>query len=310
MQRKNKMGDIIRIESISQIHEMIGYEKPEHPLITIINPSKIKSLNTDILSSRVVTNLYSISLKNGLECQIIYGRKHYDFQEGSLMFMAPEQTIIPIEAPDISNQPDWNGWVLLFHPDLIRKSSLMGKMKNYSFFSYDSFEALHISEQERINVSNIIKTIKHEFSQNLDYHSQDLIVSNLELLLNYCKRYYGRQFLTRTNINKDIVIKFEAFLQACFDASDLEIHGLPSVKSCAGEMGYSPNYLSDLLKKETGKNTIEHIHFHLIEKAKNLLLGSEMPVNRIAYSLGFEYPQYFSKLFKNKTGKSPAEYRN
>jgi AraC-like DNA-binding protein len=182
-------------------------------------------------------------------------------------------------------------------------------MREYTFFSYDSHEALHLSDQERQTITTIVRTIEHEYSQNLDIYSQDVMISSLELLLNYGKRFYGRQFITRTHVNKDVVIRFEELLQTYFESDKPETQGLPTVKYCAEQMGYSSNYLSDLLKKETGKNTQEHIHFYLIEKAKNLLLGTEEPVYRIAYTLGFEYPQHFSKLFKSKTGLSPAQYR-
>lgn len=307
------MGKIFKIESISQIHAMIGYEKPKHPLITLIETSKIPSIKTlmpvfdDV---QVIMSFYSINLKNGHECEILYGRKHYDFQEGTLMFLAPNQIITPISEMKETESNDLNSWILLFHPDLIRKSSLAKKMREYTFFSYDSHEALHLSEQEKQTVTNIVTTIKHEYSQNIDIYSQDVIISSLELLLNYCKRFYGRQFITRTHVNKDVVIRFEELLKNYFDSDKPESQGLPTVKYCADEMGYSPNYLSDLLKKETGKNTQEHIHFYLIEKAKTLLLGTEEPVYRIAYALGFEYPQHFSKLFKHKTGMSPAKYRH
>jgi AraC family transcriptional regulator, transcriptional activator of pobA len=303
------MGNILKIDSISQVHEVGGLDKPKHPLITLIENSQEKPISPTmpIMDLQIVSSLYSISLKDGHECQITYGRKNYDFQEGSLIFLAPGQTIIPAGKGD--GQGTF-GWVLCFHPDLIRKSSLSNKMNEYSFFSYDSHEALHVSEAERETVTNIVRAIRDEYSKNIDVYSQDLIVSNIELLLNHSKRFYGRQFITRTSANKDVLTKFEEYLKDYFDSDDLETKGLPSVKACAEAMGYSPNYLSDLLKKETGKNAQEHIHFYLIEQAKNLLLGTEEPVNRIAYSLGFEYPQHFSKLFKNKTGKTPAEFRN
>jgi AraC family transcriptional regulator, transcriptional activator of pobA len=301
------MGKILRIDSISQLHEMIGYEKPEHPLITFIETANIKT-ELPVLNMKISSGFYSISLKNGNECKILYGRQNYDFQEGSLMFLAPDQIIEPVSKTE-SNNTDRNGWVLLFHPDLIRKSSLGKKMNEYTFFSYDAHEALHLSDKEKHTVTGIVKAIRDEYSQNLDVHSQDLIISNLELLLNYCKRYYGRQFITRSDVNKDIVSRFEEFLKSYFDSDKPQKHGFPDVKLCALEMCYSPNYLSDLLKKETGKNTQEHIHYFLIEKAKNMLLGTDEPVYSIAYSLGFEYPQHFSKLFKNKTGMSPVEYR-
>jgi AraC-like DNA-binding protein len=182
-------------------------------------------------------------------------------------------------------------------------------MNDYTFFSYEANEALHVSDEEKITITSVVKTIENEFKKNLDVYSQDLIVTNIELLLNYCKRFYGRQFITRTNANKDVVVRFTEFIQSYFDSERPMHEGLPSVKYCARQMGYSTNYLSDLLKKETGKNTQEHIHFNLIEKAKTMLLGSQEPVSRIAYTLGFEYPQHFSKLFKNKTGMSPANYR-
>jgi AraC-like DNA-binding protein len=301
------MGKILRIESISQLHEMTGYEKPKHPLISLMEPVKIKTYEP-VLNIPISSGLYVISLKNGYECKITYGRQNYDFQEGSMMFMAPEQIITPISAS--TNQNDITSWILLFHPDLIRKSFLSKKISEYTFFSYDSHEALHLSDQERETVTNIVNGIKNEYSQNLDIHSNDLIISSLDLLLNYCKRFYGRQFITRANINKDIVVRFEDFLKSYFESDKLKTEGLPDVKLCAQAMCYSPNYLSDLLKKETGKNTQEHIHYYLIEKAKNLLLGTDEPVYSIADSLGFDYPQHFSKLFKSKTGMSPVEYRN
>ncbi|PKM95960.1 MAG: AraC family transcriptional regulator [Firmicutes bacterium HGW-Firmicutes-1] len=299
------MAKIMRIESISQINEMIGNEKLKHPLITLIEPSKVKMI--PVIDQKITMNLYSISLKNGHECKIKYGRQNYDFQEGTLMCLAPGQTIEPFS---MSENIELDGWVLIFHPDLISKSALGKKINEYTFFTYDSHEALHLSEQERQTVTEIVKAIKYEYSQNLDVHSQDLIISNLELLLNYCKRFYGRQFITRTNVQKDVVIRFEAFINSYFDSDKPESQGLPSVRYCAQEMCYSPNYLSDLLKKETGKSVQEHIHFYLVEKAKIMLLGTQEPVNRIAHTLGFEYPQHFSKLFKNITGISPSEYRN
>ncbi|MDA3851846.1 MAG: helix-turn-helix domain-containing protein [Spirochaetaceae bacterium] len=303
------MGEKLELDSISQIHEMIEYEKPKHPLITLIETSKIPSNRImPLVDRQILSNLYSINLKNGQECELLYGRNHYDFEEGSMMFTAPGQCFTPFTQSK-RVETDKPGWSLIFHPDLIRKSSLARKINEYTFFSYDSHEALHLSDQEIKTVTKVVMAIKDEYSQNIDVYSQDLIISNLELLLNYGKRYYGRQFITRSNMNKDIVIKFEDFLRSYFQSQTLESQGIPKVKYCAREMGYSSNYLSDLLKKETGKNTQEHIYFYLIEKAKNLLLASEDPVSSIAYLLGFEYPQHFSKLFKNKTGMSPTEYR-
>lgn len=300
------MSRVLKVESVSQIHEFFGYEKPKHPLITLIDNTKV---NPAVFSEdiQIITGFYSITMKEGVECELKYGRQYYDFQEGSLMFLAPDQTVSITGNPD---KTDLNGWTLFFHPDLLRKGHPGKKMKEYTFFSYEANEALHLSDQEKQKITAIVETIEHEYSQNIDVYSQDLIISNIELLLNYCKRFYGRQFITRTHVNKDVIRRFEAFLKSYFDSGRPETEGLPTVKYCAEQMDYSTNYLSDLLKKETGKNTQEHIHFHLIEKAKTMLLGTDEPVFRIAYALGFEYPQHFSKLFKNKTGMSPAAYRN
>jgi AraC-like DNA-binding protein len=298
------MEKILRVKTVSQLHEMIGYEKPRHPLISLIEMSQVSVM--PVIDCQVAMGLYSISLKSGDECRIKYGRQTYDFQERTMMFMAPDQVVEPFSAPgDMAK----DGWILLFHPDLLQRSPLGRKMGEYSFFSYYSHEALHLSDEERRSVSGLVQAINEEYSRNMDSHSHELILSNLELLLNYCKRYYGRQFITRTNADKDVIARFEEYLQSWFASDRTKSAGLPTVKDCAEAMHYSPNYLSDLLKKETGKSTQEHIHFQLIEKAKTLLLGTEEPVNRIAASLGFEYPQHFSKLFKNKTGMSPAEYR-
>ena len=300
------MSTLIRIESITQLHELIGYEKPKHPQISLIEYGKIIPQLPMDENLKISTGFYSIGLKEH-PCEMKYGRKYYDFHEGSLVFMAPGQTFSAIRERENIRV---GGWGLFFHPDLIRKSPLGEKMKEYSYFSYDVHEALHLSDREKQTITSVVRTIEEEYSQNLDSYSRDLILSNLELLLNYCNRFYGRQFLTRTHVNKDVVSRFESFLAKYFDSDRPQSEGLPTVKFCAKEMGYSSNYLSDMLKKETGKNTQEHIHFHLIEKAKNMLLGTEEPVSRIAYTLGFEYPQHFSKLFKSKTGMSPAAYRN
>ncbi|MCT4620761.1 MAG: helix-turn-helix domain-containing protein [Marinisporobacter sp.] len=299
------MENIIRIDSISMLHELLGYDKPMHPLITLINLNNINPMEK-YQSKQLVTGFYTITLKKGKNCGLRYGRQYYDFSEGSLMFMAPEQVTM-VEYNH--NEAEIEGWMLCFHPDLIRKSGLGRKMEEFTFFSYDVNEALHLSEKEKQIITNIVDTIKTEFSQNIDVYSQDLIVSNIEVLLNYSKRFYGRQFITRTTANKDVISRFDKLMRDHFNSKSLEEKGIPSVKYLAKEMGYSTNYLSDLLKKETGKNAQEHIHLYLVEKAKTLLLGTSEPIYQIAYMLGFEYPAHFSKFFKSKTGMSPMAFR-
>ena len=300
------MQDIQRVNSISELHNIIGYSKPKHPLITFIDYSKL-GFTPASNENRVVMAFYTIALKNQNPGALRYGRGHYDFQEGSLFFIAPEQVITFKHDADAQERA---GWSLYFHPDLIRGSALASKMETYTYFSYDANEALHLSEREESTIMSIIEKIQDEYETNLDVYSHDVIISNIELLLNYCKRFYGRQFITRQSHNKDIVTKFEALLADYMNSEQLTSLGIPTVKYCADQVGLSPNYLSDMLKKETGKNTQDHIHYHLIEKAKTRLLSSDSTVSEIAYDLGFEYPQYFSKLFKMKTGISPSNYRN
>jgi len=299
------MSDVFNIRSVSQLNDLLSHDKVRHPLITIIDFSKISHYGLN--SSRFSSDFYSIMLKNQCQGVLKYGRQYYDFQEGTLVFIGPGQVISIEEEP---KSGDSNGWGLFFHPDLLRGSSLSGKMKEYTFFSYDTNEALHLSDQEKQTLSDCISKIEQELSRNIDQHSQTLIVSNIELLLNYCTRYYHRQFITRSGKNRDLLSRFEDVLSAYFDSEVVKTKGLPSVKYCASKLNLSPNYLSDLLKKETGKNAQEHIHYQLIEEAKNRLLLSGHSVSEIAYDLGFEYPQYFSKMFKKKTGMTPAEYRN
>ena len=251
---------------------------------------------------------YTIMLKSNPCGRLKYGREYCDFEEGTLVCIAPNQVGYIDNEGEEQNKVE--GWGLFFHPDLIRGTSLGNKMKEYSFFSYEVNEALHVSEKEKQTLYDCITKIETELSQNIDHHSRNLIVSNIELLLNYCVRYYDRQFITRKNKSQDILIKFENVLTDYFQSGKLKGNGLPTVKYCAEQLFLSSNYLSDLLKKETGKNAQDHIHHYLIEEAKNSLLNSKATVSEIAFNLGFEYPQYFSKLFKSKTGKTPAEYRN
>lgn len=298
-------GAIQQIQSVSQVHEFFGLAKPRHPLISVL-PISDEMTNFDYGDVTYLFDLFQVSLKIGISGSISYGRNTYDFQEGTMVFTQPGQSLKIETNEDYSGSA---GWTLIFHPDLIRKSELGQKIAQYTFFSYEVSEALHLSEEEQLTLTEQVHKIEQEYLRPIDRHSQELIISNIKLVLDYCTRYYDRQFYTRTNLNKDYVSKFESLLRDYFrNEKTLEL-GVPTVKYCGTEMGMSPHYLSDLLKKETGRSAMDHIHQHLIESAKDHLLGSDSTISQIAYSLGFDYPNHFSKLFKSKTGMSPGQYR-
>ena len=234
-----------------------------------------------------------------------YGKSYYDFNEGSLMFTAPGQVVATNAAVEIEA-----GWGLFFHPDLLHATTLGNSIHQYSFFHYDANEALHVSEDEKKTLKDCVDNIEREYSQNNDKHTQHLILNNIELLLNYCDRFYDRQFMTRAKVSSDVVQGFETMLINYFAQGSLIETGLPDVKYFATALNLSPNYLSDLLKRYTGKTTQEHIHLQLTDKAKTLLWGSEKSISEIAYELGFGHPSHFTRLFKSKTGKSPTEFRH
>ena len=301
------MSDILRIGTISQVHEALQLPKPNHPQVSVF-------LHNDMIRRKeyrnipIILELYQITFKMCCEGAIQYGRNSYDFQEGTLIFTRPGQVLSFRDVRE--DDGHGGGWTLLFHPDLIRKSDLGSNIERYRFFSYDVNEALHLSDGEKKTLLDIINKIVDEYKANLDRHSQKLIISNIELLLDYCIRFYDRQFYTRTNLNSDLVSRFERWLSEYMEREYLKEYGLPSVSICAEHFNLSPSYLSDLLKKETGKTTQEHIHYYIIERAKTILLNSQLSVGEIAYDLGFEYPQYFSKLFKAKTGLAPGAFRD
>ena len=300
------MKEIIKLNTISETHHFLGLEKPKHPLISVLRFGEVLQ-NFEVDNIKYTLGLYQISLKDNCPFTIVnYGRSSYDYQEGTMVFTAPNQ-VLEFTQEAVAEVDE--GWTLVFHPDLIRKSELGKKIENYSFFAYASNEALHLSDEERKTVTEIVEKIEKEFSNNIDTHSQTLIISNLELLLNYCARFYDRQFYTRTNPNQDIASKFEQLLKDYYKQEKQLALGIPSVQYCGEAMNMSPKYLSDLLRKETGQSTQDHIHQYIIEKAKNRLLNSNESVSEIAYALGFEYPQYFSKIFKKKTTMSPNEFR-
>ncbi|MGC4102437.1 helix-turn-helix domain-containing protein [Ferruginibacter sp.] len=300
------MNKVTHIETISDMHKMLPHSNVKHPLAAVVDFSKYQEQFYS--GMKITLGFYSVMFKNFCVNKMKYGQQSYDFQEGSLVCIAPRQ-VITLDEP-VKQTADVSGWGLFFHPDLIRGTSLGKSIKEYSFFSYETNEALHLSEKEKATLYNIVQKIDEELFDNIDKHSQTLIVSNIELLLNYCTRYYDRQFITRKNANRDMLMKIEDILTRRFQSTDLSEKGLPTVKDLADQVFLSPNYLSDLLKRETGMNAQDRIHYYLIEEAKNLLLSSGKTVAELAFSMGFEYPQYFSRLFKSKTGMTPLEFRN
>lgn len=302
------MKDIFHIDSISQLNKALGQGAPKHPLIGKVNFNEIK-VSIDVSNMKFVTGYYAVIFKQQAHCEFKYGRGNYDFEEGSMLFLKPGQVIEFDEIVE-TDIPTFEGWGLFFHPDLIRKSFLAEKMKEYTFFSYDSNEALHLSDEEKQIISDVVNGIEKEYNQNIDVYSRDVIISNLELLLSHSKRFYGRQFITRKSKNEDVISKFESFMNDYYGENLQDNLGIPSVQYFAEKLNLSAPYLTDLLKQETGKNTQEQIHLSIIDMAEMKLLNTNSSVSEIAYELGFEYPQYFSRIFKKKTGMSPAEYRS
>ena len=296
--------DRIHLKSVAQLHQAMGWGKPKHPLISIIEAEKL-SVSEEELGIQVITDLYMISLKDK-SCGVEYGRNHFDFEEGVMVFTAPKQVASVTKVIELG---DIHGWMLYFHPDLIHGTHLSEHIGDYTFFNYDVYEALHLSEEEERIVTDCIHNIKSEYEQRIDNHSQRVIVSNLELLLNYCLRYYERQFNTRKKQSVGVVSKFEKELKNYFVDEINTLEGLPSISYFADKIHLSSHYLSDLLKKETGRSAKDHINDFVIEKAKDMLLASNESVSEIAYTLGFNYPHYFTRLFKSKTGQTPMEYR-
>lgn len=298
------MKPIIHLKQISEINQFVQ-SKTKHPLVSVVDFSKVDQYLEE--GTRINADFYTLMFKNYSANTLKYGRQLLDFQDGSLICIAPKQVLVM--DTEIEEKDDMLGWGLFFHPDLLRGTSLADKMNGYTFFDYDVTEALHLSDKEKKILFDCVQSIESELQENIDAHSQTLIVSNIELLLNYCDRYYGRQFITRKNSNLSTLSQVEKLLKSYFKNENIKENGLPTVRYLADEVHLSASYLSDLLKKETGMNAQDHIHYYLIEEAKKILLNTDYSASEIAYSLGFEYPQYFSKLFKNKTGKTPIEYR-
>lgn len=295
------MEEVIKLDTVDAYNKLFGLETL-HPLVSVIDLSKATRFPT-----RFTLNygIYAVFLKQVKCGDIRYGRQIYDYQEGTVTSFAPGQ-VTAIEMAE-GAKPLAKG--LLFHPDLIRGTSLGQEIRHYSFFSYNSNEALHLSDEEKDIFTDCLDKIKLEVLRPIDKHSKRLISRNIELLLDYCMRFYERQFITRQTVNKDVLTKFEELLDSYFTDDRAMQNGLPSVKYFADKICLSPNYFGDLVKKETGKSPQEYIQNKIIDLAKERIMGSEMTVNQIAYELGFQYPQHFTRIFKKKVGCTPSEYR-
>ena len=296
------MDKIAKLETVTLFNKQRGQETL-HPLISVLDQSK----STPVQAYKCLSDLYVIFLKD-LKCEPFqYGRNQYDYQEETLLFIAPGQ-VFGFDFPEtVLVQP--TGWALVFHPDFIKGTSFSNRFQEYSFFSYEANEALHISTREKQLVLNCFKTIKEELEHGIDKHSKTLIISHIELFLNYCVRFYDRQFITRDNLNKDILVKFERLLHEYFQSDKPQNIGLPSVAYCAEQLHLSANYFGDLVKKETGQSAQDYIQNKIIDLAKEKVFDLSKSISEIAYGMGFKYPQHFTRLFKQKVGQTPIQYR-
>jgi AraC-like DNA-binding protein len=291
------------ITSVSAFHRLLSLPEPRHPLVSVINLSQTVFLEDDIWKG-FVNRFYCVALKKDAKGKIRYGQQHYDYDKGVLSFTAPNQ----VQYLDLHNMECGSGYLLIFHPDFLLKHPLANMISGYGFFSYAVNEALHLSAEEEENLIEILQKIDKE-CQHIDRHTQEIILSQIDLLLNYSNRFYERQFITRKNSNHQLLTKFERFLNDYFDSEQPSEKGLLTVQHIAAAMNLSSNYLSDLLRIHTGQNTQQHIHEKLISKAKEKLSTTNLSVSEIAYELGFEHSQSFSTLFKKKTNMAPLEFR-
>jgi AraC-like DNA-binding protein len=299
------MSAIQHLETISELHHLLGLPV-QHPLLSAVDLTHYTQQFS--VGERLTLGFYAVIFKQFRVNGLRYGQQPYDFQDGSLICISPKQ-VITLDAPT-GQLEVVSGWGVFFHPNLVRGTSLGPKMKDYSFFAYSTNEALHLADKEKQTLGNLVKQLMAELADNLDRHSRTLLTSTLELLLNYCTRYYDRQFITRQQAHTSLLAQVEEVLIAYFQHPDLAARGLPTVKYLADQLCLSPDYLSDLLRRELGMSAQERIHYHLLEEAKNQLLNTDKSVGELAYALGFDYPHYFSRLFKSKTGLTPLAFRN
>ncbi|MCS2606640.1 helix-turn-helix domain-containing protein [Parabacteroides distasonis] len=296
------MDKILNLDSVDLCNKLYGLETL-NPLVSVIDLNKATS-SVDLI--RFNYGIYALYLKLEKACDIKYGRQTYDYQEGTIVCFAPGQTA---ETNPTTDKVQVNAHGILFHPDLLRGTSLGKSIKKYTFFSYEVNEALHLSEEERSIVMDCLKIIRMELEHGVDKHSKTLLVNHIELLLNYCMRFYERQFITRGKTNRDVLTRFENLLDEYFESALAEQDGLPTVKYFADKLCLSSNYFGDMFKKETGKSPQEYIQEKVIELAKERISDTADTVSQIAYSLGFQYPQHFCRLFKKRVGYTPSEYR-
>ncbi|PJJ66816.1 helix-turn-helix domain-containing protein [Chryseobacterium geocarposphaerae] len=299
---EKKDNSPLKISSISELHQILNVPKPLHPLISLVDNTKM-SVNKYYLDRSFTLSFYKISYKFSENGKMGYGQGYYDFNEGGMMFTAPNQVLATDE------NAEYFGYTLFIHPDFLRNYPLAKSIKKYGFFSYDTNEALHLSEKEKTLIVGILDNINEELNTAIDEISQDVIISYLEVLLNYSNRFYKRQFITRKVVNHDLLSKMEDVLESYFNKQETLTKGLPTVEFLASELNLSTHYLSDMLRNLTGQNTQQHIHEKLIEKAKEYLTTTNFSVSEVAYQLGFEHSQSFNKLFKKKMNVTPLSYK-
>jgi len=299
---EKKDNSPLKISSISELHQILSLPKPLHPLISLVDNTSM-SVNKEMLNRSFVLDFYKISYKFSENGKIGYGQGYYDFNEGGMMFTAPNQILFTEE------DAEYQGYTLLIHPDFIRNYPLAKNVKKYGFFSYDTNEALHLSDKEKNTIVGLMNNILDEMDHAIDEVSQDVIVSYIEVLLNYSNRFYKRQFITRKAVNSDFLSKMEELLEEYFNQQETLTKGLPTVEFLASKMNLSTHYLSDMLRNLTGQNAQQHIHEKLIEKAKEYLTTTNFSVAEVAYNLGFEHSQSFNKLFKKKMNTTPLSYK-
>jgi AraC-like DNA-binding protein len=298
-------SNVHTFNTIGQFHQISGLPKPQHPLVSLVDYGLVEYQN-DEKEISWVQNFYTVGLKRDIQGKFRYGQQQYDFDEGLMAFVSPGQLVhLSTEKPQV--RP--TGFLLLIHPDFIWNTSLAKNIKQYEFFGYGANEALFLSEQEEVIITDILLNIRREYHANIDKFTQNIIVAQIELLLNYCERFYQRQFITRKKTNHQILERLENMLNDCIMSGNLIDKGLPTAQQIAASLNVSPNYLGSLLKTLTGQTTQQHIQNKLIEKAKEKLSATTLSVSEIAYELGFEYPQSFSKFFKARTNVTPLAFR-